>query len=85
MNKPVIGMGATINHYTDRSPATIIDITPSGKIIYLREDKATRIDKNGMSESQEYLYEPDPEGKIYNATLRKDGHYRLAGCKALIS
>ena len=69
---PQVGDGATINHYTDRTAGTIIEVlTP--KKIKVQGDKATRIDKNGMSECQDYSYECDPEGPIYTFTQRKNG------------
>lgn len=82
---PTIGLGATICYYTDRDPATVIEVSATGKRIVIQEDKATRIDNNGMSECQQYRYDPDPNGKIHTATLRKDGTYRLTGSKVLIS
>jgi len=80
-----IGMGATINHWSDRSPATVIQITHNGKRLVLQEDKTTRLDKNGMSDCQEYSYERDTEGSITIATLRKDGTYRVMGSTRSIS
>jgi hypothetical protein len=82
--KPEVGMGVTICHWSDRTPATIISITSSGAIISLQEDSATRTDSNGMSDSQEYMYQSDPNGAVYKATLRKDGTYRLKGGKQQI-
>lgn len=76
---PEVGMGATINFHSDSKAATIIQVTNNGKRIVCRQDKAIRIDQNGMSESQTYNYEADPEGSIYIATLRKDGRYRRVG------
>lgn len=76
---PIVGMGATINFHSDSKAATIIQISHKGNRIVLRQDKATRTDHNGISESQTYNYEPDPGGVIYFATLRKDGRYRLVG------
>ena len=65
--EPQIGMGATILSYTDRHPATIVEIKKIGKatLITLQADNAKRIDNNGMSESQEYEYERDPNGYLY--------------------
>jgi len=83
-SKPELEMGATILHWSDRTPATIIAITPSGKTITLRADNAIRTDNNGFSESQSYEYEPDPNGTIYRATLRKDGMYRLVNGKSRV-
>ncbi len=83
--KPEKGMGATICHWSDRTPATVIDISPTGFKITLQEDKATRTDNNVMSDDQDFEYEIDPNGRIFQATLRKDGRYRLLGCKELVS
>lgn len=77
-----VGMGATINFHSDSKAATLIQISHRGNRIVLRQDKATRNDSNGVSESQTYTYEADPEGAIYFATLRKDGRYRLVGSSA---
>lgn len=76
---PIVGMGATINFHSDSKAATLIQISHKGKRIVLQEDKATRADQNGISESQTYNYETDPNGAIYIATLRSDGRYRLVG------
>ncbi len=84
-NMPTIGMGATIQVGSDSYPATVIQVTRNGKRVVVQEDIATRIDNNGMSESQEYTYQPNPEGTIHIATLRKDGRYRETGGKTPIS
>jgi hypothetical protein len=72
-----VGAGATINHWSDRTAATIIQILYDGRRLVIQEDKAIRMDNNGMSDSQEYLYEADPNGAIYVVTLRKDGRYKI--------
>jgi hypothetical protein len=82
---PVIGMGGTLLYHSDRSPITVIQVLHNGKRLVLQEDKATRTDSNGMSESQSYDYEIDPNGAIHYATLRKDGTYRLVGGKTRVS
>jgi hypothetical protein len=46
----------------------------------VREDSYKRIDKNGMSESQEYEYSPNPEGATYTFTKRKNGRWVQKGC-----
>lgn len=63
---PYIGMGATILHWTDRSACTIVKIETIRKVTYIttQDDNAVRIDKNGMSESQNYEYLPDFHGRI---------------------
>ena len=76
---PTIGMGVTIQYHSDREPGTIIQITQNGKRIVIQEDTSNRTDNNGMSESQSYEFEANPQGSIHIATLRKDGSYRFAG------
>lgn len=60
-----VGDGCTICYYTDREPATIIEISDDGKTIKVQEDKSTRTDHNGMSECQTYEYERDLNGSIH--------------------
>jgi hypothetical protein len=57
-----VGDGVTICYYTDREAGTIIKRTKN--TITYQQDKAIRIDNNGMSDSQEYRYERDSNGKI---------------------
>jgi hypothetical protein len=73
--EPVEGMGATILSWTDRHAATIIHVTNAHAqtVIYVREDTATRTDKNGMSESQSYAYAPNPQGRLYTFRRTKSG------------
>lgn len=58
------GDGVTINYWTDKKAATIIAIDPKGKWIDVQWDKATRKDKNGMSDCQNYTFERDKNGHI---------------------
>jgi len=82
---PTVGMGATIHVGSDSYPATVIQVTRNGKRVVIQEDIAIRIDNNGMSESQEYTYEPNPQGTIHIVTLRKDGRYRESGTTTPVS
>ena len=75
---PVIGMGVTGLGYTDRHPYTVIEVI-NAKTLRIQEDKATRTDTNGMSETQSYAYEADPIGEILTITLRKNGQWRVKG------
>ena len=61
--RPEVGQGATELCYSDRHAYTITKVSESGKAFWAREDKATRTDKNGMSESQGYTFTPDPDGR----------------------
>jgi hypothetical protein len=77
--KPKVGEGATVFWYTDRTAATVVRVAKSGKTAWIQGDFAVRADKNGMSESQEYTYKPNPDAKIERVSLRKDGQWRTAG------
>lgn len=66
-----VGMGVTMLSWTDRHAGTIVKITP--KQIHVQRDEATRIDKNGMSESQEYSYLPISGAPIEIFRLTKRG------------
>lgn len=77
--KPEIGMGVTELCWSDRYPYTIIDISKSGKTITIQQDKAIRIDDNGMSENQEYRYERDLNGLVYKARKNKYGKWKIIG------
>lgn len=80
-----VGMGVTICYWSDCEPATITKVSAGGHKITIQEDKSKRIDKNGMSDSQEYEYARDTEGTIHVAYLRLDGTYRLARSKTRVS
>jgi len=94
---PVVGMGATICHWTDRSglrgstrsawihmgaACTIIAVLSTKKVV-VQEDHAKRTDSNGMSESQTYAYERNPEGSTYTFTLRANGRWCQEGQTSL--
>jgi len=74
---PDVGDGVTMAGWTDRHAATVIKRTP--KTVTVQRDKATRSDSNGMSDSQSYTYERDPEGATYRFSLRKNGTWRKVG------
>jgi len=62
---PCVGMGATILAWTDRYAGTIISVGLNGSLV-VQEDRATRVDGNGMSEAQEYAFDRDLNGRIYD-------------------
>lgn len=70
---PEVGMGGTLLMWTDRHAVTVTRVSASGKTLWFKQDKATRTDDNGMSESQRYSYEADPDARERKATLRKNG------------
>lgn len=75
---PEVGMGCTILMFSDRHAATIVQVITPKKIV-IQEDKATRTDTNGMSESQSYAYSANPTGHKHEVTLRKNGTWVIAG------
>ncbi len=62
---PEVGMPATILGWTDRHPATVVEVFTKGKSSYvvLQQDSYKRIDNNGMSDAQEYEYSRNPQGQ----------------------
>jgi hypothetical protein len=72
---PVVGDGATLTFYSDREAGTVVKVCTPRKVV-VQIDKATRTDQNGMSESQDYTYAPDLNGRLYTFTLRKNGGWR---------
>ena len=63
VHEPAVGMGATVLFWTDRVAGTIIQVT--ARSFTVREDKAIRVDDNGMSDRQEYRYEPNEAGVLH--------------------
>jgi hypothetical protein len=55
------GDAATVLMWSDKHAATVVSYE-AGRLV-VREDKATRTDDNGMSDTQSYTYEPDPNGR----------------------
>lgn len=76
---PVVGQGATILHWTDRSPATVVEVSGKGKTVVVQDDNYQRTDSNGQSESQDYIYSPNPQGNKRTYTLRKNGRWVAKG------
>jgi hypothetical protein len=85
--EPEVGMGATLCLWSDSHAYTITEVIRyksgknAGKIraVIARRDIAKRIDKNGMSESQDYEYETDLNARAEVFTLRKNGRYLAEG------
>ena len=77
--RPEVGMPATILLWTDRSPATVIWVSASGKTIKVQEDAYRRTDTRGYyTEEQDYEYSPDPAGRVETVRLTKRG-WRVKG------
>lgn len=61
-----IGMGATMCVGSDRYPFTVMQTEEiKGKMhVVLQADSYKRIDKNGLSEDQDWAYETNPNGRM---------------------
>ena len=70
---PAIGMGVTMTSYSDRHAGTIIKIEKTGKslLIHVQQDNVKRRDNNGISESQDYEFSPNPNGPVYYYKQKK--------------
>lgn len=76
---PKVGDGATELCWSDRHGGTIIAVSKSGREVTFQHDKATRTDKNGMSEDQDWTFTPNPTGETQIYTLRKNGRWVTKG------
>lgn len=80
---PIVGMGATMLMFSDRHAGTIVEVLKKSKGevkgFVWQQDNAKRIDKNGMSESQQYEYSANIDGPKYEVILRKNGRYVRKG------
>lgn len=61
-----VGDGISLSPYSDWDAYTVIARrdTPKGFVLTIQEDKAIRTDNRGMSDSQDYRFEPDPNGIV---------------------
>lgn len=72
---PVIGMKCTILRWTDRQAATVWYLGKNG-VIAVRDAKVKRIDRNGLSECQEWECTDDHVGSITYFRKDKAGSWR---------
>ena len=75
--EPTVGMGATILGWTDRHAGTIVKVeTINGSVfVTVQEDTAKRVDKNGMSECQDYEFAANPNGAKTIFRRAKNGRW----------
>jgi len=76
---PEVGMGATICCWTDRHACTVVEVSTSGRVVTVQQDKATRTDNLGVTDAQSYSYEPNPNAPTQVFTLRRNGRYVAEG------
>jgi len=76
--KPEVGMGVTELMYSDRHPYTVTAISTPRRI-QVKPDRATRTDKNGCGECQEYTYETENDAPPITLFLNKFGRWKRVG------
>lgn len=79
-----IGMGVTFLSWTDRSAGTIFRVWSLGAFRYIecRSDDYKRIDKNGMSECQDYEFKINVKGgRSYYRQKVGDDSNEWVGCR----
>lgn len=76
--EPVVGMGATMLLWTDRSACTIVNVQQvRGKtIVTVQTDHATVIAGSSHDGSAEYRYNPNPKGGEYHFRREADGRWQ---------
>lgn len=81
IQKPEVGMGATMGNGSDCSPYTIIEVNKNGTRIKIQLDNAEPDKANGYNYfgNQIYIYSPNPNGPIYEMSLKKDGRWKIVG------
>jgi hypothetical protein len=67
--------GATLYSWSDRNAATVVDTFTKGKYDYyvVQRDNAKRVDNNGESESQDYVYTRNLEAGKSTFRVGKNG------------
>ncbi|MFT7614324.1 MAG: hypothetical protein ACI9J3_003306 [Parvicellaceae bacterium] len=79
MNKeittPVVGMGASYGAGADSYPATIVEVSPNGKTLFITDDsyRATKDSDHYTNQAYVYTSNMDAPKKCY--TLRKNGRW----------
>jgi hypothetical protein len=68
---PTVGMGATIYAWSDRYPATVRAVSPSGKTVELTEDRVTSWKRHYGTG-----FEADPTGRAWTARKAKNGTWK---------
>lgn len=85
--QPEVGMGATLLMWSDRHPYTIVGIerfktgarAGQVKAVLAQADTSQRVDSNGMSDAQTYVFLPNANAPVTRFVLRKSGRFEGAG------
>ena len=73
---PSVGDGATLLMYTDRYPATVVKVSPSGKTVWVTEDNVTKWEPHPSGYGVEFA--PNPNGKVLKVTKRRNGTWKTS-------
>lgn len=71
-----VGMGVTLLLWTDRSPGTILTVSPDGQWITVQDDRAIFVCGSAHDGSAEYTFEPDPAGSINTFKKQESGMWQ---------
>lgn len=82
---PVPGMGATVLHWTDRSPATVFRVfSHKGYLaIEVRDDDYKLVSGSTLSESQGYEFKTNVRGSrrffVFKGGVWREAHHKVTG------
>jgi hypothetical protein len=93
-----VGDGVTILHYSDRTTATVVKVSKSGRTIWTQDDCASldpphwkpQFAPGGFAghctnqHEQRYIYHRDPFGRERRASLRKNGQWHLTSGERIV-
>jgi hypothetical protein len=82
--EPEIGMGATVQLWSDRHACTIVQITHGGKRLVIQQDDNQQVPDPNRPGQTILQYSPNPTGQLYYVTKRKDGTFRLMKSKTRV-
>jgi hypothetical protein len=72
---PQVGDPATESGWTDRNPATVSYVSPSGKTVRAQRDNWKVVAGNEYDGSAQYEYQRDPDAYESVYTMRKNGRF----------
>lgn len=74
-----IGTHATGSYVSDCYPFEVIDITPSGKTITIRELTAIPTENYDYFSNQEHTFESNPNGRTHKVRFSKNKGWKTSG------
>ena len=76
---PEVGMGASYGAGSDSYPATIVEVSPDKKTIWVTSDSSTPTKDSDFYNGQSYTYETNWDAERTCYTLRKNGSWIRKG------